>query len=197
MSRAQQVKSSRIFHQPLWRKATWMWPFTTSLNPVAAIISSSGWSQPPEGGLGILASPKEPGSKSKGRLYQRAKWTLHMHIMPHLKWSYRSSDWWEVRVCCQVLPQFLVRNRSHLASCPVCAISPASMNFNWYRVCHASRGISQRGTCKVVSSKAYGSSPGAKHSCSNLSGCHRPSAVCSNAVRAKLSVKSRSSVHRC
>ena len=106
MSRAQQVKSSRIFHQPLWRKANWTWPFTTSLNPVAAIISSSGWSQPPEGGLGILASPKEPGSKSKGRLYQRAKWTLHMHIMLHLKWSYRSSDWWEVRVCCQVLPQF-------------------------------------------------------------------------------------------
>ena len=32
---------------------------------------------------------------------------------------------------------------------------------------------------------AHGSSPGAKQSCSNLSGCHRPSAVCSNAVRAK------------
>ena len=71
------------------------------------------------------------------------------------------------------------------------------MNFNWHRVCRASTGVSQRGTCKVVSSKACGSSPGAKHSCSNLSGCHRPSAVCSDAVRAKLSVKSRSSVHRC
>ena len=45
-------------------------------------------------------------------------------------------------------------------------------------------------------SKAYGPSPGAKQSCSNLTGRHRPSAICSNAVRAKLPVKNRSSGSR-
>ena len=49
---------------------------------------------------------------------------------------------------------------------------------------------------KSVSSKAYGSSPGAKQSCSNLTGRHRPSAICSNAIRAKLAVKNRSSGSR-
>ena len=46
---------------------------------------------------------------------------------------------------------------------------------------------------KSVSSEAYGPSPGAKQSCSNLTGRYHPSAICSNAVRAKLPVKIRSS----
>ena len=59
------------------------------------------------------------------------------------------------------------------------------------------RGYPNVALAKLYPQKAHGSSPGAKHSCSTLSGCHRPSAVCSNAVRAKLSVKSRSSLHSC
>ena len=49
---------------------------------------------------------------------------------------------------------------------------------------------------KSVSSKAYGLSPGPRQSCSNMTGRHRSSAICSNAVRAKLPVKSRSSVSK-
>ena len=50
---------------------------------------------------------------------------------------------------------------------------------------------------KLHPQKSHGSSPGAKHSCSKLSGFHRPSTVCSNAVLSKLSVKGCSSVYRC
>ena len=64
------------------------------------------------------------------------------------------------------------------------------------RSCHALTGASHSGIAKSVASKGYGPSPGAKQGCSNLSGRHRPSAICSNAVRAKLPVKNRSSVSK-
>ena len=62
------------------------------------------------------------------------------------------------------------------------------------RSCHALLGHHIVAVAKSVSSKAYGPSPGAKQSCSNLTGRHRPSAICSNAVRAKLPVENRSNV---
>ena len=71
---------------------------------------------------------------------------------------------------------------------------------NYLYADHAMRSLGHPivAAAKSVSSKAYGSSPGAKQSCSNLTGCHRPSAICSYAVRAKLPVKkNRSSVSRC
>ena len=62
---------------------------------------------------------------------------------------------------------------------------------------HTSVGVSQHNTCKVAPSKITRFLTWAKHSCSKLSGFLRPSTVCSNAVRSKLSVKGCSSVHRC
>ena len=88
------------------------------------------------------------------------------------------------------------RSRYHQASRPVQAVSTVSMQLPSCRSCHALTGASHSGIAKSVASKGYGPSPGAKQGCSNLSGRHRPSAICSNAVRAKLPVKNRSSVSK-